>query len=179
MHSSQWVVCIKRVVESDCRPVTGVVTGIASSRKGCGNVIWIRRSSEICLVAAVAGGRQARVVVVRVALGAGHGGMSSGQREDRCMIKAGWTPRAGCMTQSAIRGEARSYVIRIRRPREVGLVAAIAGGRQSRVVVVDMALRARHAHVRSRQRERSGVVIERGLGPGSRVMARFAGRGET
>ena len=61
----------------------------------------------------------------------------------------------------------------------IRLVTAIARSRKRGVVIVDMALRARHVDMRSRQRERRIVVIERRLRPGNRVMARFASRGET
>lgn len=69
-------------------------------------------------------------------------------------------------------------MIRICGTREVRLVAAITRGWQCRVVVIDMALRAWNRGVRSRQRERRSVVIERGLCPQRRVMAHLAGRRE-
>jgi hypothetical protein len=43
------------------------------------------------------------------------------------MIEGGRSPGRSRVAQSAIRGEARSYVSRIRGPGEVSLVAAVAG----------------------------------------------------
>ncbi len=62
----------------------------------------------------------------------------------------------------------------------VVLVATDAGGRQRRVVVVDVAVgaRSRWHHVRSRQRKWRVVVIERRIRPGRCVMAHLAGRRE-
>ena len=70
-------------------------------------------------------------------------------------------------------------MIGIRRPVVVRLVAAITCSGKRGVVVVDMALCARHIDMRSRQRERCGVVIERCLHPRCRVMARLTGRRES
>lgn len=60
----------------------------------------------------------------------------------------------------------------------IRLVAAITRGGKCGVVVVDVALCAWHVHMRSRQRERRRAVIETGLRPGGRGMARLAGRRE-
>lgn len=69
----------------------------------------------------------------------------------------------------------------IRRVVVVRLVAADARCRQGRVVVVDVAIRANawRYQVRSRQRERCVVVIERGVSPDDRVVTEFAGGRES
>lgn len=62
----------------------------------------------------------------------------------------------------------------------VGLVATDASGRQSCVVIVDVAIGAlsRRRLMRSRQREGRIVVIERRVGPHRRVVAQLASRRE-
>ena len=63
----------------------------------------------------------------------------------------------------------------------VGLMAADAGCRQRRVVVVDVAVRAntwRH-HVRTGEWERRVVVIKRGVGPDDGVVAELTGSRES
>ena len=66
-------------------------------------------------------------------------------------------------------------VSRVRRVVVVGLVAADAGDRQGCVVAVDVAVRAhpRRHRMRTRQRERRGVVVKGGVRPDSRVVAQF------
>ena len=69
-------------------------------------------------------------------------------------------------------------VSRIHRGVVRGLVAANAGQRQRRVVVVHVTAGARHRRVETRQRERCVVVIERRICPQHSVMAQLAGRRE-
>ena len=63
----------------------------------------------------------------------------------------------------------------------VGLMATDARGWQRGVVVVDMAVRAhtRRHQVRTSKRERSVVVIERGVCPDDGVVAEFTGSRES
>ena len=72
-------------------------------------------------------------------------------------------------------------VARIGRVVVIRLVTTDTRRWQRCVVVIDVAIRAlpRRHRVRSRQRERSVVVIERGVCPYGCVMADFAGRGES
>ena len=69
-------------------------------------------------------------------------------------------------------------MIRIRSPREVLLMAAVAGRGQRCVVVVRVASCARHRGVEPGQREGRGVVIEGGARPIGRGMACGARGGE-
>jgi len=69
------------------------------------------------------------------------------------------------VAKGAIGREACGHVSGICGPREIGLVAAIAGGWKGRVVVVCVAGRAGYCCVRAGQRERRGVVVEAGAGP--------------
>jgi len=63
----------------------------------------------------------------------------------------------------------------------VSLMATDAREWQGGVVVIDMAVRAhtRRHHVRTSKRERSVVVIKRGVGPDDGVVAEFAGSRES
>jgi len=147
--------------------------------KAGGYVIGICSSSEVCLVARIAGRWSRSVIVVCVALSAGHSCVHACQRVIRKdgMIKRDVGPvRRGmaCITGSR---KSRGDVIGIRGPIEIRLVAAVAGGRQRRVVVVGVALRARNSRMRSRQRER-GRVIESGRGPAAGRVAQGTIRGE-
>ena len=83
--------------------------------------------------------------------------------------------RVACGTCS---GPARRYVIRIRGPSEVCLVAAIACRWRTRKDIVDVALDAIHRGVCAGQREWRVVVVEGRPGPGGCGVARVAGRGE-
>jgi len=71
--------------------------------------------------------------------------------------------------------EPRGDVVRVVRSLIIRLMAAIAGRRQRRVVVVHMALRARNRHVEARQRECCQIVIKRCLQPRRGVVAHLAG----
>lgn len=96
---------------------------------------------------------QCRVVVVRVALSAGHGGVRTGEWERRCaVVESRRTPPACCVAESAICRKPRIYVTRTVRPTEVCLVTGVARRRGRRVVVVCMALRAGNRRMHAGQR---------------------------
>lgn len=130
-----------------------------------GNVTRIRGPGEIRLMAAVAVGRQRRVVVIRVALRTSQCGMRSQQREYRRMIESRRSPVSGRVTQGAIGREAARHVRRIRSSRKIRLMAAIACRWQRCVVVIRVATRASDSGMCARQRERRGRVIKTGPGP--------------
>ena len=88
-------------------------------------------------------------------------------------------PRCRRMAGGAGVREPGGRVIRIGRSVVIGLVATHAGCRQRRVIVVHVATGACDRGMRSGQRERRGVVIERRAGPVRRAMANVAGRRET
>jgi hypothetical protein len=89
-------------------------------------------------------------------------------------------PCAGGVARGASRREASGRMVRVRRPVVVNLMAAHARRWQCRVVIVHVALRARHiGGVVASQRERRGVVIESRSGPVGEVVAGIARRRET
>ena len=67
-----------RVIERRLHPGSGVVTNFALLRHPDRHVVGTGRSRVILLMAAIAGGRQAGVVVICVALRALHTRMSAG-----------------------------------------------------------------------------------------------------
>ena len=91
------------------------------------------------------------------------------------MIKGGAGPGGGVVAQRAIGREAGCDVCRIGGPGKVLLVAAVAGGRQRRVIVVDVALRAGDLDVRAGQRKRRIVVVETRPAPVGGAVAGGAG----
>ena len=141
-------------------------------------MIRIGRTLEVLQVAVNARRIRIRqvVIVVHVAVRAGHGGVRPSQRESGGrVIEARTIPRSCVVTLLAGLRKARRYVIRVRRSLEILQVAADASRNRDVVVVVDVALGALQCRVRTGQRESRVVVIERGLRPCSRVVALLAG----
>ena len=79
---------------------------------------------------------------VGVAGGAHAVGVAVIEREEGVIAgrQRGRNPGGRGVAGGAGRGPARRHVIRIRRSREVGLMAGVAGGRRSREHIVDVAL---------------------------------------
>ena len=131
---------------------------------------------EVGLMAAVARCGERRVVVVYMALRAGHGSVRAGERE-RCVVVVECSARpVGCAVAGGAGGrKASADVIRIRGAGVVSLMAGVTIGRDGCVVVVGVAAGSRHSDVGAGERERSLVVIERGARPGRSVVAGGAG----
>jgi hypothetical protein len=180
MHSRQRIVRIDGVIKIDVRPCGGVVARVAGGRKRNGGVIRIGCILEVRLMTAKARRRQCRVVVVHVALSAGNRRVRSGEWKRRVVVvKAGKRPGSGVVTLHAFSGETRRYVRGIIGRSEVFLVAAVAGGGKSFVVVVCMALSAGNGGVRSCQRKCSRAVIETRGFPAACGMAQRTVGGES
>jgi len=105
--------------------------------------------------------------------------MCAGQREHRVMVKRRVRPGDRGMAESAIGREACRHVIGIGGAGEILGVAGIAVKRNRCVVVVDVALRARHGNVGTGEGELGRVVIETRSGPVGGAVARFTGRRES
>ena len=173
-----------RVVERGSGPAGRGVARVASRGEASRLVIGIRGPGVIRLVTAIAGRRQRRVVVVHVALRAGHvRRVISRQRERRgVVIEGGTRPIRGCpggVASIARCGEAHGRVRRVIGAVVVRLVAGNAcRARQTvstrwaegRVV----ALRALQSRVRALQGEAGGCVIERRTAPIGRRVALIA-----
>jgi len=128
-----------------------------------------------CRLGVANGALENRVVGrIRMASGANAVGASMVHREIR-VVKGRAGPCRGRVAGAAIRRRKRGSgrgVIWVGRRVVVRGVATITIRRQCRVVVVDVAARARDRRgVKSGQREGGGVVIERGAGPGRGCVA--------
>ena len=88
-------------------------------------------------------------------------------------------PRTGVVAGLACCREPSRNVVRVVGPLIIRLMAPITSCRQGRVVVVDVALRARNSHVEAGQRKRRQIVVERCLQPRGGVVADLAGVGES
>jgi len=77
VSSGQWVVGIQCVIEVDVDPVSSRMARVAGRGEPCSRVARVCRSIPIRLVAAEAGRRQRRVVVIGMALRAGQSCMRS------------------------------------------------------------------------------------------------------
>jgi len=168
------------VIESRSRPRRGVMALRTSLREAGLYVIRIGSALEILQVAADASRIRTRevVVVVDVALRALHGRMRARQREaGRGVVEIRVRPRGRVVTLLTGLREPGLYVVRTGRSLEILQVAVDARRLRVRhvVVVVDVALRARHRRVRAGQRETSRGVIERRGRPRRRVVALLTG----
>ena len=142
--------------------IVGVVAAVASGALENGVVIGIRVARGAHVIRTAVVGRELSVLPV---------------------IKRG--PRPGCRVVAGLAGGREKLRLRgvpwIRRIAVIRLVATDAVRWQCRVVVVDMAIAAlaRRDGVRSGQRKRGVVVVERRVGPHDCVMADLARSGES
>ena len=167
-----------RVIESGTGPAGGVVALRAVLREAGLYVIRIACVIEVRLVAgdassagqAVGTGRAESRVVALITL---QRDVRAGQCEpSRGVVKSSAGPICGVVALLARSRESGLYVVRTGRAIEVFHVAGGAIGRSAHELSVDMALRARHGHVRTLQREgRELVVIESGRIPRALVVA--------
>jgi len=121
-------------------------------RESRGHMVRICCAVEIRLVAGIAGRWSVRVIVVRMALGAGQRGMSSGQWivGIHRVIEVDVDPVRSRVARVAGRGKPGSRVAGVRRSIPIRLMAAVASGRKRAVVVIRMALCAAQCCMRSR-----------------------------
>jgi len=171
------------MIESSVQPTGGVVAGLA----GGGEKLRLRHVPRIgggvvvSLVAPDASGRQGRVIVVDVTVGAlpRRDRVHPGQRERGVVVVEGRVgPQDGVVADFALLRESNGDVIGSGGAVEVRQVARNAGGAVQGVVVVRVAIGAepRRNSVRSGQRESGGRVIKHSVGPLHCVMAIRAGR---
>lgn len=168
------------VVKGGSRPSRRGVARRARGGESCSRVVRVRRILIIRLVAGIAVGGNRAVVVVNVAVGAGHCGMRSRQRERRVVvIERGGNPRARGVAQVALLRESDLHVVRVSRALEVFQVASNAGHAVQTVVSADVALRTLQGNMGAGQGKAGGCVVELAIDPKHRVMAAFASGGES
>lgn len=143
-------------------------------------MVRIGRTLEVRLMARVARRRSRSVVVVCMALDALQGRVRSGQRIVRIgrMVEVDARPVRRAVACVASCRKRSSSVARIGCALPIRLMAAVARRRQSRVVVVRVALCARHSRMRPGQREYRSM-IEGGRRPVCRRVAERAVRGKS
>ena len=166
------------MVKRSLSPRSRVVALLTSLRESRSHVVRVRRGLEIFQVAADTGrvGACQVVITVHVTLRALHGRMSAGQREPcRGMIERSLCPRSRAVALLTSRRETRLNMIRIGGAVEVLDMARSAIGRRADKLAIDVALRAGHADVRTRQRElRKSIVIESRRIPRAGIVASLA-----
>ena len=117
--------------------------------------------------------KYAVVVGIRVARGA-DSGCAAVLHIPPCVIEGRSQPTGRRVAGCARSGEASRQMIRVRGRGVVGLVAAVAIGRQSRVIAVHMTIGACYAGMSARQRKTCVVVIEGCRNPRRGVVADVA-----
>lgn len=164
-----------RVIESGIQPASGCVAGGAAGRKSSRHMVRIRRCLIVRSVAAVAIGRQRRVVVVHVTVGTSYCGVRPRQREPRVVVvERSRRPRCSAMTNVALLRESRGHVVRVRRSLEILQMTVDASPARQVVVAVGVTLRALHVSMRAGQGPAGGGVVEGRVVPVARVMADLA-----
>ena len=139
------------MIERRSCPGAGCVARLAGCRKSSCRVVGIIGALIIRLMAAIAGGRKTRIVIVYVAVRAGNGNVGAGKRKRRVvMIKRALAPSHGVVADFAGCGKTQLNVIhRRQRIAVVRLMASHAGCAGQVVVVIDVAGSAGHADVRA------------------------------
>ena len=175
------------MVESGSRPRRGGMAGCARRREhGRGRgVNRVRGRRVIRFMAAVTIGGERRVIVVHMAIRAGHRRVRASEREGRgAVIEGAIRPQCGVVAELAGRWEA--YLNMVYRRSRVVVVIQVARdasrvGAGQAVVIVDMTVGAypRRNRVRIGQSKSRRGVIEFAIRPEHRVVATFTSRRET
>jgi len=169
------------VVERRRCPRGSGVTDGAVGREAGTDVVRIGCAGEGGLVAGIAGGGCARVVVVQVALRAGKRGMHPGERivGIERVVEGSVEPRRGCMAGTAVVGQAQSQMRRVRAGVEHRGMAGETGRWRALVYVVDMAGLAGESGVHPRERKAGNFqMVKGGSEPTVDRVARLAGGGK-
>jgi len=160
------------VVERRPRPLCGVVTRFARGRETSRNVVRIGGGFVFGGVAGITERGRALVNAVDVTRRACGCSMFASQRESsRIVIESRTRPLRRVVAGIAGLRKTSRHVIGIRRHLVFRQMAGDAGGRQRRVLVVDVASKAGDRGVLAGQRELRCAVIEGRAGPLRRVVA--------
>jgi len=163
------------VVERGARPLRRVVTGFTSSRETGGNMIRIGCRLVFGGVAGITQRGSAFIDAVDMAGRACRRSVFASERESGCVVvKSRTRPLGSAVASLTGLRESRGHVAGVRRRLIFRKMAGDAGGRQRRVLIVDVARGAGNGSVLARQRELRRAVIERRPGPLGRVVAQGA-----
>ena len=145
-----------------------------------GNVIGISWLGKLLLVTLIAIGEGKLVVVVCMTRLALRACMPAGQRKPRRgVIKRCGSPPRCCVALHAVGAEIPLHVVRVVRARKSGTMAIHTVRRGAGILIVLMALGARHCLMRTGQRKTTCAMIKTPAGPGICGVARLAIRRET
>ncbi len=160
------------VIELRAEPLRGVVAQLAILREPGGEVIRIISSLVVLQMARRTGRAQSRILAARMALGTGHSGVFSGERElGGVVIEGSSQPPRGGVTELAGLRETGRQVIGAGGGLVILQMAGNAIGADVGVVAIGVALQARDSGVSSGEWELGQVVVECGAVPGGGVMA--------
>jgi len=142
------------VVEIRRRPPGRRVAKRAVGGEAASYVVRVSRAGKVSLVAGVTIGRRRSVVIVRMALGALYRCMLSDERpvSVQGVIEGGVVPIHRAVAGSAVARKIQLHVRRVGAVVEVRRMAAVALGRRTRELVIEMAGRALQSRVRAGQR---------------------------
>ena len=148
------------MIEDRSRPRCCCVARLTGRGESSRYVVGSGRLLVLHRVTAIAVGWQARIVIVHVAIRAGHAGVSTGKWKGRVvMIKNALGPNHRVVAQGAV-DRKTSVIDRCEGFAEICLVASNAGRAVQAVVVIDVAGSAGHACVRAGQRKAGRGMIE-------------------
>jgi hypothetical protein len=139
------------VIEGRASPSYGCVAGLASRCEPGGDVVGIVSPLVIDLMAAVAVGGEARIVIVYMTARAGNANVGACERK-RCVVvvECGGAPCDRVVAGLTSRRETQLNVIhRCEGIVVIGLVASNAGCARQAVVIIDVAQSTAHGYVRA------------------------------
>lgn len=178
MAASAWHIVVARrdrepgMVEGRTRPLCGVVTGFACGGEAGGNVVRIGCRFVFGGVARITERGSALIHAIDVTGRACRRSVFAREREGgRIVVESRTRPLGGVVAGiTGLRKPGRD-VIRVRRRLIFRQMAGDAGGRQRRVLIVDVARQTGNGSVLARQGELRRAVIEGRTGPLRRVVA--------
>ena len=148
---------------------------LACLRETRSHVIRAVRGGVFRAVASVTVGRNGCVVIVLVAVRAGHRRMLPRQREARIVVVEGrGRPSGRAVTHLALLWKIHGCMVRVIRALIVLLMAGVAGRRREIKVPVLVALPTLHVRMRTRERKRRLRMVKRCRLPSRRRVAHLA-----
>jgi hypothetical protein len=150
------------VVEGGAQPARGAMAGRAGSGEAGRNVVRIRGALIIDFVTRVAIGGNRRVVVVHVAVGTRHAGVSAGQRKWRVVvIERCRYPSRRVVADVALLGNPSLHVVGIGCALVILEMTRNAGGAGEPIVSIHVALCALNCGMKASQRPTGPGMIKR------------------
>jgi len=164
------------VIEAGIIPSGGAMAHFAGIRVVFRDVVGIRGSFKILLMAGVTKSGRAGINSICMTVGAGGGNMGAGQRIIglRAVIETRRRPRGRAVAFRAGEAEGRRGMDRVGGAGEIVVMAGIAIRRRAGVSLA-MAVQTVQACMSAGQRKVAQIMVEAGVIPGGGAMAHFAG----